>query len=137
MPNPSQLSPIAVDTSSPPPAPPHLVTVGHNGVTSPAALRQQPHQPQQQQQQATPTNIDIKTEPQPYSPSSAASASSSTPGGGNQGNSSPFEQQAKSPFSQQAQQVGMGGTVNFDKTGFRRKPGFWAMKKPVFRLNSW
>ena len=121
-----QLSPIAVDTSSPPPPPPHLVTVGHNGVTSPVAVaqaagnhlrqQQQPHRPQQ-----TSNVIEIKTEPQPYSPASATSTGSGghgqhTPGMGQQqqpvgGAASPFEQ-SKSPPSFPSNQQGPTNTTN-------------------------
>ena len=120
-----QLSPIAVDTSSPPPPPPHLVSVGHNGVTSPVAVaqagnhlrqqqQQQPHRPQQ-----TSNVIEIKTEPQPYSPASATSTGSGhgqhTPVVGQQqpvgGAASPFEQ-SKSPPSFPSNQQGPTNTTN-------------------------
>ena len=65
---------------------------------------------QRQAAATTPNNsvIEIKTEPQPYSP--AASAASSSSSSRNPGNSSPFEQQAKSPFSQQTQSHSQGPT---------------------------
>ena len=33
--------------------------------------------------------------------------------------------------------LGMGRIVDFDETGFRRKPGFWPFGKPVFRFSKY